>query len=112
MTDQDKQAILTKWEAHQENDRIEAEEAAQWEIEAIEQRERAELAIAELQRIKESVSNRRTETETLVLEVMEENHSVPHEMIGALLDIIDNERAARIQAEAAIIGVRLVASNG
>lgn len=103
MIDVDKQAILAKWEEYQEDTRIEAEQVARWEIEAIEQRERAELAIAELQLIKESVSNRQTVTETLVLEVIEENHSVPHEMIGALLNIIRNERAARIQAEVAIL---------
>ena len=105
MTDQDKQAILTKWEAHQENSRIEAEEAARLEIEAIEQRERANATLAVLIRIGELVSDSQTTTEMLVLEVMEENHSVPHEMIGALLNIIRNERAARIKAEATLAKV-------
>lgn len=102
MIDQDKQAILTKWENHQEDNRIEAEEVARWAIEAVEQRQRAEMAMAELQRIKESVSNSLTVTEKIVIDRMDNHFSVSSGMVAALLQIIGNERAARIQADTAL----------
>lgn len=55
--------------------------------------------------IEKFVADSQTTTEMLVLEVMEGNHSVPHEMIGALLNIIRNERAARLKAEATLAKV-------